>query len=234
MTKNIKKLISGLVSAVLLLGVASCNSSDGGKGIIDNPLYDFATLTAVGDNGSTFEVIKSGDAQPVYLTSNIKVDTKIVPVGQRLLITYQPTDGISYQSGPIDLYRYQQVINGDVETGTAAQWEAWRTQDVSLYYFTRTGKYLNAMVNVFVLNAPKTFTLVADEATLDDEYPVLHMIFISDTSMDGSMRTGYASWNIAKVWDRPTCKGVKVLVANIAGDKSYTFTKDKAPITPAE
>lgn len=233
MIKKIHILGLALVTGLASLFITSCNSDSPG-GLEEEPLYDFATLTGVNDNGSTLEVIRQGDEQPCTFTTPLKVDTTRIPVGDRLLITYVNSNGVSYVSGPINLYRYQQVLNGDIEIGTSTEWNSWRTNDVSIYYATRTGKYINVMANVYVLNAPKTFTIVADKETLNDEYPNVYLVFLSDTNLEGSMRSGYASWDISKVWDLPTCKGIKLHMANIVGDKVVTFAKDNPSIKPIE
>lgn len=230
MIKKNHHLFSAFSIGIALLGLVSCNSST--SDVTEEPLYDFATLTGVNDKGSTFEVIREADEQPCVFTSSFKVDTTRIHVGERLLISYVNSNGVSYISGPIDLYRYQQVLNGSIEVGTSTEWDSWRTNDVAIYYATRTGKYINVMANVYVLNAPKTFTLVADKATLNDEYPKVYLVFLSDASLEGSMRSGYASWNISEVWDLPTCKGIKLYMANTVGDKVLTFAKDNPSISP--
>lgn len=222
--KTTKSLPLVALMAILAL-FTSCNKEPKGGTLPSGTLFDIVTLTANPETGAVFEFQKDGDSPVITLYSSTHLpDT--YKIGQRMLIAYEPTNGVSYVSGAIVLYGIQSVLNGDIEIGTASQWQNFMTQDQRLTYITRTGQYLNVQADVYVLSQPKTYALVCDESTLDSAWPVCYIIFISDTQGDGRMIQGRASWNISQVWNRENVEGIKVRLANTDGPNEFTFKKD--------
>lgn len=233
MTIKIKHMVAIAALAAMTPSSTSCNSDEPKSS--KEPVTQFATLLSVSNSGSTFEMNNASNDRQITVSSSKIIDTTNVKVGNRLLLRFNYTSPqVANTGGPIDLQSYQQVINEPLIAGTAEEWDSWRTQEVNAFYITRTGNYLNMMANVYVLHAPKTFKLVVDSETLNDPYPVAHIIFLSDTSIDGEIRVGYASWDLSLVWKLQSAKGIKVMMANTAGDRVMTFEKDRASITPLD
>ncbi len=232
MTKIIRNLCTALSCAAIGLFAVSCND-DKSNDLPEGTLYDIVTLVSNNDNGTVFEFQKEGDSPMITLTSTRRVDSEIFKTGDRMLIAYLPLAS-SYASGPIELEATGQVINGDIIEGKASDWNSFRTYDQYLTFISRSGQYINVRSELYVRSAPKTYSLVVDEATLDQEYPTAYIIFIPDNEMDATLHTGYASWDISKVWNLPTVKGLKIRLSNTNGDNEFTFKKDTPQIEPAE
>ena len=73
-----------------------------------------------------------------------------------------------------------------------------------------------------------------DEKTLDNEYPQAYIIYLPDSDLNGTMKTGYASWDISSVWALGTCKGLKISWVDENGSQTRTFNKDQQQVKPAE
>lgn len=233
MTQFLKKLWLGSLAAVLAFASTSCNSDDDNGGLPPGTLYDIVTLVSNTDQGSVFEFRRDGDSPLITLTSSRRVSTDFKD-GDRLLIAYMPLSGVSYVSGSIDLYGTGNVINGDIQTGTAQEWNSFRTADQNVAFINRSGEYLNVRTEIYVRSQPKTYALVVDESTLDEEIPTAYIIFEPDTQGDTSLHTGYASWNLSKVWNLESVKGLKIVWSDGATGKTgeRTFKKDIQQIEP--
>lgn len=223
--KNMKGKIFILMMALLTMTFTSCKDEDEPGTIPSDAMLDMATFVSQDGNGSTFTLQKDGDSPVVTLTARQRLDTDLFTIGNRLLIYYVPESGVAYQSGPAVLYAARQVINGKALTGNSKDYPGWSTEATNLQSIWRTGKYLNIHSLAYYKVNPKRFVLVADETTIDDEYPDLYLIFYSDDQVDGDLNTLYASFDISGVWDSDTCKGVRVHLANSSGENHFTFNK---------
>ncbi len=232
MTKSLKSLCLALLGTFVALSVTSCNE-DSGNTFPDETLYDIVTLVENNDSGSVFEFRKDGDSPVITLTSTRKLSDE-VKVGERLMIAYIPLSGVSYVSGSIELVGYRSVYNGPIVIGKSSDWKAFRTYDQRLTWINRSGNYLNVSAEIYILSQPRTYELVLDETTLNDEYPVAYIVFEPDTNGDGTMHTGYASWDISSVWALGTCKGLKVRLSNLDGKNEFVFEKNPEDIKPVE
>lgn len=235
MTKTFKNLSLTLLLALVATVFTSCNDDNGGKELPEGTLYDIVTLVSNSDEGSVFEFRKDGDSPIITLVSSRKLDEKEVKPGQRMMIAYVPLSGVSYVSGGINLIGYRSVLNGDIQVGKAEDWNSFRTFNQKVTWINRSGQYLNVQANIFVKNEPKKYDLVVDESTLNDEYPVAYIIFIPDNEINGYVINGVASWNITKVWEKGSCKGLKVRWANEEGTSTEkVFEKGKEVIEPSK
>lgn len=218
------------IYAIILFVIAgvfttSCSSKTTSPDTPDNICVDFATFVSTSDEGSVFTLRKNGDSPLVTLTAAVKVDISQLKPNTRVLIQYLPSGGQApYESGPITLYGIGFIFTGDVEAQPLATIESWASDVIKLMSMTRSGEYLDIWAQGnYSTNATK-FCLVADEATLDDEYPQLYLVFESDNGW-GYPHQLYASFTLGNVWDRPTCKGVTVHFHNEDGFKTQTFNK---------
>lgn len=155
-----------------------------------------------------------------------------------MIIQYVPADGQQpYQSGAITLFGITEIYNAEVAQEPLSTIESWAYNNLKMMSIARTGQYINVWAQIDIIRDPKRFVLVADEATLGNDYPELYLVFTAD---DGLSRTYqfYASFDIAKVWNLTTCKGVKVNYNEYGGRKSVTFNKTTLlptdPEIPAE
>ena len=233
MTRKLKTLPI-LLLTIFAFALSSCND-DNHKSLPDGTMFDIVTLVENNDKGSVFEFRKDGDSPLITLTSERKLDEKEVKVGQRIMIAYVPLSGVSYVSGSIDLIAYRSVFNGNIVIGKASDWNNFGTYEQRVTFINRSGNYINVSAEIYVQNEPKVYNLVLDEKTLDKEYPQAYIIYRPDSDLNGTMKTGYASWDISSVWALGTCKGLKISwVDENSNIQTRTFDKDQQQVKPAE
>lgn len=232
-----KKLTStlGAILAFLLIGVmsTSCNSDDNNNMLPSDMCVDFATFVKTSDKGSVFTLRKSGDSELVTLTAAVKIDSEKLKPETRVIIHYTPSGGQKpYESGPINLYGITEIQNGTPESESLETIKSWPSEKFKMMSITRSGEYLDVWAELSFSSKPTRFTLAVDEATINDEYPELYLVFTSDNQI-GRIRQYYASFKLSSVWDLSTCKGVKVNYDGVNGSESVTFKKeDRKPLEP--
>ncbi|MDO5394428.1 MAG: NigD-like C-terminal domain-containing protein [Bacteroidales bacterium] len=235
MTKTLRKLtLLTLAFALAAVSFTACNDDD--NNIPDNAFtYRMVTFEAQNDNGSVF-TYQEGEYTPVItLTATQRIDTEKVKIGQRLVIAYRDafTPGDA-SDGNISLVGYVPVHNGVLERGTSNDSDGFRSNMVQMASEWITGKWLNINMSAILRSEPKSFRLVADESTLNEEYPSVYLLFQTDDQDRGTLKTVYASFDIEWLWsDDNPCKGFILKTANQNGPHDFQF--DKRPkITPAD
>lgn len=220
MKKILKLTLAMLAMLTVSATFTACNSDDGGQLI--TTYTQFATLVADDESGSTFEVNNSADGPVRVLTSTNRVDTKKVAVGQRLMIAYQLEGTTSEDgSGPIRLLAYMQVINGKLEVMSATEAENFKTNSLQDPVMQVTGNYLNVQVMGRLRTDPEKFALIADESTMDDKYPTVYLVFLSDDASTGAWKTIYGSFDISSIWNNQKYNGMIVKMDNENGQDEF-------------
>lgn len=232
-----KKFFSIILLAVIALGFNACNSDSGtdlnpSQNIFLNIVtYEGASITG----GSTFSLQKSGDSPLITLTTTQNLGMADVPVGTRIIMSYVPESGVQYVSGPITVYQAANIEGGGaaVTEGRSENTTNWASNEVAVQLVERTGPYLNLQFTGSLPTGVSTANIkfLVDEKTLDDAYPEIHLILGPyNTSLDKTY-IFYGSWNISNIWERPTCKGVKVC---FNGTSTYgsAWPIDKITLTP--
>lgn len=217
-----------IIAAMFAFIATGCNSSeDGPTGptIPQNTLYDFATLATTNASGSIFTLNKANDSETVTYSSTVSLaGKKDIKAGERLVIAYTMLDGKqAYQSGPINLIGYI-LLNNATSTVTDLTGQ-WSSSPVKADVITRTGTYINMQLQLYARNNTTRgdLMLVADPNKLDEAVPELFLVFDNDKNTGDNTYLAYASFNIADIWTRPTCRGVKITYQTTDGIKSQTF-----------
>lgn len=219
-----KKILKITLAMMAVLTVSTiftaCNTSDDGP--LVSTYTQFATLVADDEQGSTFEVNNSADGPVRTLTSTNRVDTKKVAVGQRLMIAYQLEGTTSVDgSGPIRLLAYMQVINGKVEVMNATEAENFKSNSLQNPVLQVTGNYLNVQVMGRLRTDPDKFALIADKSTMDDKYPTVYLVFLSDDDSTGAWKTIYGSFDISEIWNNQKYNGMIIKMNNETGENEF-------------
>lgn len=233
--KFTSRLFAALIICFLGLFSSSCNSESNQQYVPDNICYDFVTFVSTSENGSVFTFRKSNDSNLITLTAAVKIDTEKIKPGTRVIIQYVPSGGQApYESGPINLYGIALITNGDVEAKPLTEIESWQNERFKMQTITRSGNYIDVWFEAALSQKPKRFMIVADEATMDNEYPELYLVFETDRNM-GNIRQVYGSFDMSKVWEQPSCKGVTVHYNTYNGNETVKFEKPtQLPIIPED
>lgn len=204
----------------------SCNTKD------DEPVSylfnDIASFVSSNDNGIVVTLRQENDSPLVTLTfPNQKINGEIKP-GTRILIAYTTDSDRPYESGTGNLYGIGYVYNGELTSATRESTNSWQTMQQNLISLWRTGEWINIQTQcTYAQERPKKYDLVVDEATLDDDYPEIHLIYEADESVGADTKLFYASFNIGQVWDRPDVKGIKLTAMGNSSTQTYTFEKSE-------
>lgn len=205
-----------MMAALTLIFLPGCSTSDD-----DNysGLQSLVTFAGNVDNASYFTLQEIDDAAPATLYSLNKISNPAIKAGQRMVIRYTIAGEQKVgESGPIELLAYQTVPTSSVEVvPTATAQEADEEMDVlyfqGKYSVFRTGTFIN--IEVTLPNcASRTFSIYADEATMDNGMPELYITTGTTTMPDNYSSLALASFDIASVWNQPTVNGIKVHINN--------------------
>ena len=221
------KLTRFLLMMFAALSLAGCVNDDNVDGEIIPVLTDIVTFEGNTDGHSHFTLVRVDDLPPVSLSGDIELNSADLKAGQRVLMAYQPAEGQgAYQSGNITVRAVSLINNGNVEIWDRDRLEGWNDDPVYLYSIWRTGDYINLYCRLIYSTEPRRFALVASESSLETDIVNLYLVHDLPTPVNSHDRAYYASFNIADVWHRSSCKGVRVHVANSNLDKySFDFLK---------
>lgn len=216
---KIKSLLSAFVAAVILF-TTSCNSDDPTPGT--QIFLDIVTVASRTETGTVLTCRQGADTPLVTYTTTQAISGNFIKEGDRILISYTTELG-RYVSGPISILAATTTAGagapvpeedflsiGDIK-GTA----------VTMNTIWLTGNYLNAVFLAHSSTNYKTCRMVADTNTLDDEWPVIRIIFVPDSGTDESEYAFYMSYSVADIFARPNVKGVHVCFNDPSKKEQY-------------
>lgn len=231
------KLSTLLLIVMAAVGLSSCNSNDG-PGAGAEYFADFVTFRSVNAQGSVFTYREDGDSELITLTSPTALDLDEFKLGSRLVITYTTQSNTHGISEPITLIGASNVIGGGEPPVSKApdQTDNYASNTITYQGIARTGDYLNIVFSApFNGQDDSKTTLYLDPATLDSEYPELHLVFGPFSFYATQQYMFYVSYSIESIWERPDVKGIKVYAnTDNAEHKCVTFNKPNQTIKPAE
>lgn len=221
-----------MLLSIIALVLHACKSSDEPSPTIPREaVYDFVTLEESSENGSLLTMRKNADSPLISYFSDVDFShIQTINDGDRLIICYNRADGETYTSGKITLYGYVLLNNSDQKMlcGYSSDYDGWRCPAMKIKSLWRTGTFINldADISVFHAGNPETFVIVADQATVDDDYPQLYIYYKNGDDNDGrNPYRVYASFDIAEIWETPSCRGVTINYPTPDGVSSMTIQK---------
>ncbi len=225
-------LIYILLFTLMAVLVSSCKGDDEPSATIpQGACYDFVTLEESSEAGSVFTMRKNEDSPLISYYSDIDFSRiQTIKDGDRLILCYDRIDGEIYTSGDINVYGYVQLSTTEQNmlTGDAGEYDGWQCPPMKVNALWRTGCFINldTEISVFQARKPEILVIVADKATADGDLPELHVFYsnVKDNDGENPYRV-YASFDISEVWERPSCRGVKVTYHSHDGLSSVIFDK---------
>lgn len=225
-------MILCLVAGVVL---SACNkNSDSPSPVIPTDArYDYVTLVTTGKASTTFSMQVSAESEVLTLVANTSLaDIQTLKAGDRLIIAFKPVDGVGAElkSGQITLYGYRLLNSTEQMLQTPGQDDFAQMLSVPVEMNTlfRTGQYINTQLEIYGQRPvdPSKFILVLDPSTVNDEYPSLELILEPGPDNVGeNLHTYYGSFDISPVWNRKTCKGVRISYVTRQGVRTDTFSR---------
>lgn len=203
--------LMSLITAVMTV-VTGC--SDGDEPSEEAILYDIVCLEKDSGEGSVFSVSKPGNDENIILTTPQRVDTRIVAVGERLLLMYVPQSGVAYQSGAVSVRGYGRIVNGELAVTEGAETAGWDRDPVYLLSAWRAGRYLNIHARLPYDENPRAFMLAMPETQVDGRYPDIYLVHALEADVTTFSRAYYASFDISQIIDDPDTEGFTLHLNN--------------------
>lgn len=233
--KSIFSKILLSLGACCMLALTACNSDDDGPNTGGQRYFiDIVTYEAGSEQGTTFTFRKDGDSQLITLTTTQRLDPAF-KVGSRLVIQYWPHSNERFVSGPVSVIQVLHTAGDGAELPekTAEQTSNWRSNPIKMQSIGRSGNYLNFIFTGAMGNRNINPSACVDAATVDSDYPVIHIIYGPDDSFTDKEYMFFGSYSIAALWERPSCKGLMVYFKNETGtDARVQLDKVGSSIKP--
>ncbi len=207
---------------MLCIALTACRDDDG-PDTANLVVSDLATFVGNNVTGAVFTVRQVDDLPEATLQSPSALDTAKVAPGSRVFISYRPANGLAYSTTDITLRQVALITSSAVVTAPIDSLPGWDADGVYLLSIWRTGHWLNVYARLAYDEQPRTYALVADEATLGDPVPQLYLAHTLASEVNTFDRRYYASFDISEVWQRSDIEGVDVHVANTNLTSSTLF-----------
>jgi len=226
-TERIRKISAAIIfTALAMISASSCVDNDDPidtSGVIALATYEQTTSNTDANGGlaytSTFTYYGPDDAAPTILIAAANVDQSMLKPGQRCIIEFTPSNYSNpTASGQITLIRYKSVPTTSVTTAPTETAQAANAAINLLYVngqpsLSRTGKYINVEAYMPFIDG-RTFSIVADEATINTAMPDLYLTTSAIGTSQGYNQTILGSIDIQPVWNRPEVEGVRLHINN--------------------
>ncbi|MCM1517658.1 MAG: hypothetical protein NC117_03370 [Pseudoflavonifractor sp.] len=214
------------VLLALLLMAAMMSCGDDTPDSVSATLYDIVTFDGNTPDGAVFTLHASDDSPLVTLTAPATViDETVTAPGERMLLGYIPASGEPYTSGTVTVVTSGAINNMTLHEADIADIQ-WDADPIYLNSIWRTGSYINLYCRVSYSAKPRLLDLLLDPATADSPIPELYVAHNLLGQPDSYTRRAYMSADIAPVWNKETCQGVIIHVADDNLPQSaYTFMK---------
>ncbi len=210
-----------LILVFTAVGLSSCE--DNGGYATD---FQYNMVTFISDeDGMRYEyqgyedspVIQLYDTEPIELYETS---------GERIMLQYEEL-GTLDDVQLISTIGYSSIINDVLRESNIGTINMIEISPMKLNSIWRTGNYINLNCQLLYTGVTRQFQLIMDNATTNSEIVELYLI---DNIMNATTyyyRKAYASFNIEAIWERSSCKTVRVhIVEDSLGNTYYDFNKD--------
>lgn len=208
-----------------LLAMASCDKQEDIDRAYTDYRYDIVTYLGNTDKGALFEYWGHGDSTSVKLQSTVDLG-KDVKAWQRVLLRYDFTDSQPSATRNIEVYGCNAIVSDSLRKSSASP-DSLPRHEVKLRSLWRTGEFLNLHCQVQYTGKARTFMLVADGITLEQD--TVHCYLLHDVRGERTTfwRDCYASFNVGALWKRPTVKCMRIHLNDetFPHIEFYDFTK---------
>lgn len=219
-----------LIAGVLTALTYSCREE--GEPTDDSMVAYYQNIVSyAGNHGPQFHMTycEIDDSPEVTLIADGNLDSRSVPLGTRLVISYSLPHGRVYgESGTINLTGISLARTATIDPLPAAELPS-TLQPVYVTSLYRSSHYINLVCSL-EMNAGLEFLLYADETTLAPGSTEAHLYLSTRApalSSPAHNATYAASFDISPCWDNPEIRTVVLHVNNSNNiyRPEFTFTK---------
>lgn len=221
--KHLCHLFILLIAA--LLALASCDKQEDIDRAYTDYRYDIVTYLGQNATGAVFEYLGHGDSATVTLQSIVDI-SKDVKANHRVLLRYDFTDRKASDWRTINVYGCSTIFNDSIRM-TMDGPDSLPLHEVKLRSLWRTGEFINLHCQVEYTGKSRTFMLVADGNTLDNDTVHCYLAHGLRGENGTFWRDCYASFNVGALWKRPSfhCLRVHINDLTFPNTEYYDFNK---------
>lgn len=221
-----KKSILYLLLAIASVALYSCNEDNGPEQIPDNLFNDIVTLYEKGENSTTFHLQEKDDSPVAVLTaSDFSVNNYPFKAGDRVMISYVPTNGTRYASDYITIYAMTSVYSPEIITDEIKLYPDWDFASIYIDNLWRTGNYINLYCRLTYYNNPQ-FKVIIDKYTVNNSFPDVYLTYDYQSNVESQEKSFITSFDVSEVWNLTTCRGITIHLNSSNTDKTITINKD--------
>ncbi len=213
-----------IIPLLILTLLAGCRDTDGPESVAP-AVYDIVCLRQLDEAGSTFTLTKPGSDRVITYTARELIDTAIVAVGDRLMLSYTPaSQAAPYTSGRVTAHGYSTVYNDPLRAATIDSFPGWQRDPVYLLSAWMSEDFLNLRARLTFDDRPRRLFVMVDTLTIDRPYPDCYLIHRLDSPIENFERAYYLSIDMSALRKLPDCRGFKLFLrdSNLMLD-SLTF-----------
>ena len=210
---------------VALMALASCDKHEDIDRAYTDYRYDIVTYLGQNDIGAVFEYLGHGDSAAVRMQSGVDI-SKDATIHQRVLLRYDFADKTPSDHRTINVYGCNAIVSDSIRM-TMDGPDSLPLHQVKLRSLWRTGEFINLHCQVEYTGKSRTFMLVADGNTLDDDTVHCYLAHGLRGASGTFWRDCYASFNVGALWKRPSfhCLRLHINDVTFPDTEYYDFTK---------
>lgn len=220
-----KKTFLYLFLAIASFALYSCNEDNNPGQVPDNLFADIVTIYDKKDNSTIFHLQEKDDSPTAVLTATeFSITNTPFKKGDRVMISYVPTNGARYVSDFISVYNLASIYPTPIITDEIKLYPDWDFADIYVDDLWRTGNYINLYCRMTYYNDPQ-FKVIIDKYTVNNSYPDIYLTYDYNSNVDAQEKSFIASFDISEVWDLTTCRGVTIHLNSRNTAKTITLDK---------
>ena len=208
-----------------LMALAACDKQENIDRSYTDYRYDIVTYLGQNATGAVFEYLGHGDSASIRLQSIVDI-SKDVKTHQRVMLRYDYTNQETSEQRDINVYSCNTIISDSIRM-TMDGPESLPHHEVKLRSLWRTGEFINLHCQVEYTGKSRTFMLVADGNTLNDDTVHCYLAHGLRDEQGTFWRDCYASFNVGAIWKRPSfhCLRIHLNDMTFPDTEFYDFTK---------
>ena len=208
-----------------LIALVSCDKQDDIGRAYTDYRYDIVTYLGQNATGAVFEYLGRGDSAAIRLQSVVDI-SEDAKTNQRVLLRYDFADRATSDRRDINVYGCNAIFSDSLRM-TMDGPDSLPQHEVKLRSLWRTGEFINMHCQVEYTGKSRTFMLVADGNTLNDDTVHCYLAHGLRGELGTFWRDCYASFNVGALWKRPSfhCLRLHLNDLTFPDTEYYDFTK---------
>lgn len=200
---------------LMVVALVACDDEDIDRRYTDYRT-DIVTYLGNGTQGAQFELLRRDDSTSVLLQSAVRLKDTF-KAGNRVLLRYDWADGQAGDIRRINAYGIAAIVSDSLRYNVQPiEHYIAQMEPIRLLSMWRTGDYLNLRLQAEHTGKTRHFYLLLDSATARRD--TVHCYLVNNTHGDTTYhwREAYASFFVGNIWNRPSCRVMRVHINDAA------------------